>query len=97
MGQIETELLYMGGANQYQDPGLEPERREEAIAATKEAIRKDGTRDVFRIDADMREAESALRFCRDPDTRKAVQAYADTFLEEMMSHGDIWENFCGSR
>lgn len=96
MKKVERALSYAAGINQYQDPGLEPDRREAAVLAVKRAIFKDNTRDVFKIDRELRELEwlSGFRYFNQTPQHKAAIA---GLMEEMLSHGDTMGEFCGSR
>lgn len=72
MGQIgDGYWAHLCGTSQYQDPGLEPERREAAI----KAVRHAKNRDVFYLD------ELVTYW----ETRSAI--HAENYMEEMLSHG----------
>lgn len=73
-------LAYLCGNNQYQDPGLEPERRAEAIRAVKHAQ----NRDVFYLDEVLTFLET--RASAEPDGGW-YWLQSRSILEEMLSHG----------
>ena len=89
MGQVvEAVLLYLAGTNQYQDPGLEPEIREEACRAVAKALVPYAKRrDVFTIDEDLRMYERLYAETKRATTKLKYETQMGYLWEEMLSHG----------
>ncbi len=79
--------LASGDLTSHQDPGLEPERRMEAMLAVKAAINKVSRCDVFTIDTVLRDIEGSWRRRVPP---QYILDEQNQLLERMLSRGDCW-------